>query len=329
MLKHYYSKDYLNHLAELTISEIKTFLVDGLLINFFVKQGVFGEVINSNPFYGSHGGFFSDDTSMMSSCEMVSMNELVEWLIRDNVTSLTIIENPYCSIAEASKNSELINILRNNQGISYELIQRFSYLKWMEDIKDLDELMASYHSKTRNCVRKYLSSCATIKTYDMHSPSFEKTLSWLAMEHAKGIEAKNGVAKPLSYFRSLKDNYQTERFEVKVSYLGDEPVGGLLNFKVGSQVEYWTPVVTSLGRTINAIYGLIHSTLKDIISKEDSFLNFGGSWLNQVDLQRFKKRFGAEVREYNYHSFVFNEIICQKSSKDLLQAYPYFFIRKF
>lgn len=329
MLKHYYSEDYLCHLAELTTSEIKTFLVDGMLINFFVKQGAFGDVINSSPFYGSHGGFFTARNFTVLSHEAASMHEVVNWLMRGAVSSVTIIENPYCSTAEASRNSALIDILKANHNISYEIVQRLSYRKRTEYINDTDELMASYHPKTRNCVRKYLKSESNIKTYDMQSPFFEDALGWLAMEHIKAIEAKDGVAKPLSYFTDLKKKYRRDRFEIRICYLDGDPVGGLLNFKTENQIEYWTPVVTETGKKINAIYGLIHNTLEDIVGKKASFLNFGGSWVSQNDLQRFKERFGSEVREYNYHCFVRNEILTKKTSKDLLTAYPYFFVRKF
>ena len=135
------------------------------------------------------------------------------------------------------------------------------------------------------------------------------------------------MCKFIRIIEGLKDNYKTERLDLKICYLSDEPVGGLLNFKIENQVEYWTPVVTSLGRTINSVYGLVHNTLKDIINKKNSFLNFGGCWLSQKDLQRFKQRFGTEINEYNYHCFVYSKIIIQKSSIDLLKSYPFFFVR--
>ena len=329
MLKHYYSSDYLNHLAKFTLSELKTFKVENLFINFFVKKGVYGNVVNSCPFYGSHGGFFSDNKFVKPDCEKVSLNELVAWLTQDDISSFTIIENPYCSNEEALKNIELIKMLKKNNVKNYELIKRYSYLKWMEDIKDSKELMDSYHTKTRNCVRKYLKSGAIIKNYNTNSNSFKNIISWIAMEHTKGIKVKNGLAKPLSYFESLRDNYQFDRFEVRVSYLDDKPIGGLLTFKIGNQIEYWTPVVTDLGKKVNSMYGLIHDTLHEIMSKKNSFLNFGGSWVSQNDLKRFKERFGSEVREYNYHCFVSSDTIKQKESNELLNAYPFFFIRSF
>ena len=51
--------------------------------------------------------------------------------------------------------------------------------------------------------------------------------------------------------------------------------------------------------------------------------------IKELVLKRFKERFGSEVREYNYHCFVSSDTIKQKESNELLNAYPFFFIRSF
>lgn len=329
ILKHYYSQDYLHHVAELTESRLHTFCIDSFFINFFVKEGANHRVINSSPFYGSHGGFYKlfEDENLMS--EKCSMESLVKWLTEKDVTSLTIVENPYASKDEIQKNKELLNIIKTKQYISYDIIKRFSSVRWTDKTKDVDDLMAGYHSKTRNCLRKYLKSSAEIKTYDMTSQGYDDVIYWLANEHNKGIQAKNGVAKPLSYFQNLKKYYEKNRIEIKISYLDGELIAGLLNFKTCNQVEYWTPVTTDLGKVNNAIYGLIHDTLKDITGKDGAFLNFGGSWDTQNDLQRFKLRFGSEVKEYRYHCFIQSNSILKMSPDEILKLYPNFFVRKF
>lgn len=329
MLNHYYATDYLHHLADITDSELYTFCIDGFLINFFVKDGACGKVVNSNPFYGSHGGFYPADGQRAAAHEVISMVALADWLTQPDVASVTIVENPYCGAAAEAKNHELIDIMNMRQPISYEIIDRFSSVRWVDNITDFDALMTSYHSKTRNCLRKYLKSGAKIKTYNATSRAFDDHILWIADQHRQGIEAKNGAAKPLSYFQGLTQYYSSDRLEIKVSYLDDEPIAGLLNFKTCNQTEYWTPVITDMGKVNNAIYGLIDDTLKDIINQKGALLNFGGSWATQGDLQRFKLRFGSDVRAYHYHCFIQSVPVLQTSSDDLLQSYPYFFVRRF
>ena len=94
-------------------------------------------------------------------------------------------------------------------------------------------------------------------------------------------------------------------------------------------MEYWTLVVTDTGKQVNAIYGLINDTLENIIGRDGGMLNFGGSWLSQQDLQRFKKRFGSSVVEYQYNCFIKNNILLSQTDTSLLKAYPNFFVRKF
>lgn len=328
-LDHYYQQDYLNHLSDFTESELYVFNVDGFLINFFVKNGQWGKVVNSSPFYGSHGGFYNVLEKKMLDYKKVSMDELAQWLTQCDVASITIIENPYSSAVQATKNQDLIDILKTRSIIRYDIIKRFSSVKWLENITDPNALMMSYHSKTRNCLRKYLKSGAHIKTYNPECGIFNECLLWIADEHKRGIEAKNGVAKPHSYFQSLSEYFQSDRLEVKVSYINNKPVAGLLNFKIDSQIEYWVPVVTEVGKANNAIYGLIDDTLKDAINSNCSILNFGGSWSTQNDLQRFKSRFGSKICDYKYHCFIKSESILNAPSADLLRSYPYFFTKKF
>ena len=70
--------------------------------------------------------------------------------------------------------------------------------------------------------------------------------------------------------------FLAERFEVKVAQLCGKPVAGLFNFRSDNQTEYWTPVVNNDGKTCNAIYGLIHHTLTELVGLEKTSLNFGG-----------------------------------------------------
>lgn len=328
-LKHYYSSDYLSHLADITESTFAGFCVNGLLINFFLRDGICGTVANSNPFYGSHGGFHEPLPNSPKNFVTVSLGDLIEWLENKNIAALTIVENPYSRENEALLNQELVGTLRSISNVKYEKISRFSSVRWVNGADSEDNLLAGYHGKTRNCVRKFLKSDCQIKSFSPGDEGFENVCQWLATQHKLGIEAKNGLPKPFSYFQSLADYYSPDRLEIDAVFLDDTPIAGLLNFRIDNQKEYWTPVTTPMGKTTNAIYGLIHKSLSDISNNGGGLMNFGGSWATQGDLQRFKNRFGSEVREYNYHCFVFDELVSRTHPNELLKSYPYFFVRNF
>ena len=192
MLEHFYSPDYLEHLSKITGSRLETYNVDGLFINFFTKNGEFGDVLNSSPFYGSHGGFFAPNGLEYKNVQIENLKNLVLNLSQQKVLSITIIENPYCLKSEESKNLELIRLLRQVPGFEYQKVDRISSIKFMNDIESDEALFDSYHPKTRNCVRKFLKSNAEILTYEKQSNEFEDALNWIYEEHNKGIRSKGG-----------------------------------------------------------------------------------------------------------------------------------------
>ena len=129
------------------------------------------------------------------------MNDLVSWLIRKQVASVTIVEDPYCDGHSKNKNHELISRLRNKSFLQHEVVNRLSYVKDVSKLDGSQTLMQSYHSKTRNCVRKFQNSGCEIETFMFQSEEYDAMLEWLAREHQKAIESKGGVAKTSSYFK--------------------------------------------------------------------------------------------------------------------------------
>ena len=66
----FHSKKYLNFLSNILELEPKFIVarkqkeITGI-IPFFIKRSVYGNVINSLPFFGSHGGIISEDHEIM------------------------------------------------------------------------------------------------------------------------------------------------------------------------------------------------------------------------------------------------------------------------
>ena len=53
--------------------------------------------------------------------------------------------------------------------------------------------------------------------------------------------------------------------------------------------------------------------------------NWGGTWLTQTSLHRFKKRFNAQDKIYKYYIKVNNPDIYKSSKEELTKEYPYFY----
>lgn len=329
MFDHYYQEDYLRNIAKVSGSSLSIYFVDDFLIPIFRKRGELGTVINSSPFFGSHGGFRKSDSSHFETFERIAFHELAGLLVEPNVSAITLVDNPYQSLEELEMNCLLQRTISELCDWQCLTTKRHSAALRLEFVADEDALKTNYHQKTRNCLKKFEKSGAEVVSLSSSDVEYKDTIEWIAAKHIDTIKAKNGVFKNTQYFRNLNADFADDRFGLKLCLLNGERVGGVLNFHWEKQREYWTPVVTEEGRKINALYGLIHQTARDVVGGDGSLLNFGGCWPDQLDLLRFKQRFGSEVREYQYHTYLATDAICEAEPEELRKQYPYFYVRPY
>jgi len=334
-LNHYYSADYLSHIRNITESDMISFnSEDSWEINLFVKKTSKGVAINSVPFYGSHGGIKSlspsFDSYNLSQKDREQIPKVADLVFQHNPISLTIIENPFQDEKEKILNQYLFKILDKKVKLTFQQTKRIGYIKSVTNIKTNEDLLMSYHSKTRNCVKKWLKSEKLVENVSITNSNFDHHLDWLWRNHYIGISKKGGIPKPQLFFTSLKESYDPHRFQLLIAKeQSGEIIAGLLNFITNKTIEYWTPVVTTQGQKYNAIYGLIHSSMLYMIREKLEFFNFGGTWPSQESLARFKKRFGSEEKEYSYYTW-YNKDFLSKIDNDLiLNEWPFYYIKNF
>jgi len=63
----------------------------------------------------------------------------------------------------------------------------------------------------------------------------------------------------------------------------------------------------------------------DAASEGYVWWNWGGTWLSQDGVYRFKSRWGTQDLPYRYFTIVRNSEILKASREELLTAYPGFF----
>jgi len=329
MLDHYYQQDYLKSVEKISGSSLSIYFVDDFMIPIFRKRGILGTVINSSPFFGSHGGFKKSDAGCFETFQRISFDGLAEALVEPSVASITLVDNPYQSPKEREMNRLLQDSVSSLFDAPCITTQRHSAVLRLESLSDESELRENYHQKTRNCLNKFEKSGAEVISVSPANEEYSEAIQWIAAQHIETLEAKKGVFKHAEYFEGLSADFPQGRFELKLCLLDGEKVGGVMNFHWKEQREYWTPVVTTEGRKINALYGLIHQTAKDVVGRKGALLNFGGSWPTQTDLLRFKQRFGSEVREYFYHTYLATDAIRLAEPEELQRQYPYFYVRPY
>ena len=53
--------------------------------------------------------------------------------------------------------------------------------------------------------------------------------------------------------------------------------------------------------------------------------NWGGTWLTQEGVYRFKKKWGARERRYHYYVTINDRTFLQRSAADLSAGYPWYY----
>lgn len=340
ILGHFYQTDYLKHILRCSNSKLIQFSSGEYHLNFFVievQKGLYS--VNSSPFYGSHGGIYFDplfkkvnskDANLVPCDE--NFEEAINFLSNNSILSLNIIENPFATKIEKLKNDEFLDRIKNLNLFSEDIIFRKGFVKHIKSTENPDNIISTYHQKTRNCVRKFLKTENNIKFITVDDQkNWLSNIEELSINHKISIEAKGGIFKRKDYFLELNKYFSPDRlFAIRVEDVSEKKIllATCLFFKIKNTIEFWTPVVTEKGKEINALHGLIDFTFKYMSNNNIEYLNFGGTWPEQIDLQRFKSRFGSVDFEYKYYNYTKANLKNNFEISNLIKKNPHFFFWK-
>ncbi len=284
------------------------------------EQSGVGTMINSLPWWGSHGscvldrrrddagdirrallrGFKSqiDDPNLVSATIILSHEEEAELALYVAALSPTATDTRIGQITRLPSNSEL---------------QR-------------EALLGTFAQKTRNLVRKSLKQDFTeLVTDDDHAWSF------LHRVHVENVLALGGKPKPLSHFHLLRETLPASMRRLSLAMDGETPVAALLLLYAGKTVEYVTPAIEVYARPRQPLSFLIWNGMLDAIERRFSAWNWGGTWQGQTSLHHFKAGFGAEDRPYSYLICAPQDGIAklQRHRGQLDAMFPYFYAYPF
>ena len=74
---------------------------------------------------------------------------------------------------------------------------------------------------------------------------------------------------------------------------------------------------------------IIFHAFVDAMKRGYSIFNWGGTWLTQDGVYRFKKQFGAKDYPYSYYTHVNNHNILSLKESEILDMYPNFYVFNF
>jgi len=278
-------------------------------IPFLEKTGRFGTVLNSLPFYGSNGGCIAQDEIVKEQL----LHTLELYVRSSEIAAATIVNNPLTDPDGYDLECDFID----------NRIGQFTFFNEL-DIGNLDEsLIAKFHYKTRNMVRKAIKSEIKI-TIDNNK------FDYLIKQHHENMKAIGGIQKSESFFRLLEKVLKAnEEYDVFVASKEGKPVAALLVLYHKKIVEYYTPVIDVNYRSYQPMSLLIYESMKLAIKKGYQCWNWGGTWESQEGVYRFKKRWGSIDKPYYYYTYVNNMELCNLSPGELLKEYPHFFVLPF
>lgn len=273
----------------------------------FVKSGPLGDVCNSLPFYGSHGGVIADCLTAYT-CLLDWYNERVG---QDDVCASTWIANLSGPPGREPPEHDMTDYrIGQVTSISYPDNHR-------------ENLMASFHQKTRNMIRKAEKSGFRV---EVDNDSF----AFLHETHIANLEQLGGKAKPGDFFESVAKCFSADKdYRIYVASLDGQPAAALLLFYYKQFVEYYVPVVRQEYRNLQPISLIVLQAMADASQSGYRFWNWGGTWATQDGVYRFKSRFAADDQEYSYFIRLNNRDVLGKSRDQLLEWYADFFVVPF
>lgn len=278
-----------------------------------------GNILNSLPFYGSHGGFLIKkklDFSEQKEITALLNKHLLETTKNLSLSAYTIIEN-----LDHQQSDLDLSLIIEHHFQDHRLGQVTILPPSSSSLEE--ELRQTYHPVRSRNMRKATQSGIKVRL-SQHIDDFK----FLHETHKKNITDVKGLAKKWDFFNlittELKNNYQ-----LYIADYNNAPIAALLLFTFSDTIEYFTPAIKSEHRDLQASSLLIFEAMKKACQQGFKYWNWGGTWPSQQGVYDFKKKWGAQDYSYRYFTKIINRDLLAASKEDLMKAYPYFYVLPF
>lgn len=309
----YHSRVYVDFLCDLLGATDRSLValtdegeVTGVL-PMLARPGPAGIVLNSLPFYGSHGGVLTEEPEIAQSL----IDAFAQQAHDATCVAATLVENLRDPWAYA------------NFGATHadERIGQISPIGHNDN--HAERLMVNFHYKTRNMVRKSqrsgLSTLVDNTAFDV-----------LERMHRENLTALGGRPKPTRFFNLIDRYFRPDQdYRLYLACKNGLPVSALLLFYFGTTVEYFVPATQMEFRELQPLTLLIFEAMSDASKRGYCWWNWGGTWKNQDGVYRFKKRWGTQDYPYRYHTIVNRTAVLEWPKERILAEYPYFYVAPF
>ncbi len=282
-------------------------VMDGRIVGAFplmATDGPHGVVLNSLPYYGSNGGSLVSESS--------ARDLLNEWYRHEaddpSVAAATVVANPF----ETDTGEVSHDLVDERLGLCTAL--------GAGDGTAAERVQQTIDSSARRNVRKAERGAVAVAIENESFPLLE-TL------HRESMEVAGGRPKKHSFFEAVPDHFRAGLdYELYVARVGGEPAAALLLFYYGSTVEYYVPAVRPRFRPEQPMAAVLHQAMTDATEAGYTRWNWGGSWVSQESLIRFKMKWGGKGGRYRYWTKVNRSDLLSLTPGELTDAYPDFYV---
>ena len=269
-------------------------------------------IINSLPYFGSHGGPYGPNKD--------EYNNLIEQFFE--YCKLKNFDSSFISLSIEA--SDLINeTIKSKYLIDFRIGQITNIPNFSENIES--DLFDKYHVKTRNAVRKGKGYKNASLLIDSNDDLFSEVLKI----HQDNIEVLGGTPKFKEHFDILK-SFSGNEYKVRLAtYIVNNDIAcALISLITSKTYEYFTPVLNQNYRSTQLLSRLINDEMIYASKNNLKYWNWGGTWSSQHTVYRFKSRWGAQDLNY-YYLFSENKNIVEKLFEQKKVEFNYMYKFKF
>lgn len=276
------------------------------VLPFMAKSSPHGAVLNSLPFYGSHGGVLAQSPSVADA--------LVQFLLHHaqstQAAALTLISNPFFPDMLAGLTPHFSD-------------ERLGQWTPLPHEGDDEAFLQSLDSNTRRDIRKCIRMGVTVERENSMFPFLYQT-------HLQNMQEIGGRAKSEAFFQLVQQHFQPEKdFDIFVSRVADEPAAAVLVFYSHGFAEYYTPVTLDSFRQYMPLTIALFRAMCHARSKGCTIWNWGGTWATQDGVRRFKDKWSTFQKNYRYYTWVYNRSLLQMTPDALIAEYGNFYVVPF
>jgi GNAT acetyltransferase-like protein len=148
--------------------------------------------------------------------------------------------------------------------------------------------------------------------------------------HRANMAEIGGLAKTPDFFAAVARHFSPgDDYDVYVARLDDSVVAALLVFWFGAVAEYFTPATEHEHRSAQPMAAILELALEDAAARGHAWWNWGGTWLTQEGVMRFKRKWGARERPYRYFVKLNDRTLLDESPAALTDRFTGFYVVPF